>query len=242
MKNQQLAGITMIATSLGFVAVFSYLAATFGYPDVLDGEASAVLPALTAGGPKLRWIWALYAALPSGVALTAIVAYPFFRRSSESIARLGVVSAIVSAVAMTAGLSRWPTIHHALAQRFALAGSEERAQLSTLFDAANLYLGNVFGEFIGEVALSIWFATSSLALLRSAISWRWSGHLGLFTAVSMVVGAFRNVTPLVDPVSALNDNLLPVWLVVLGVALLFAKADETTHGLRGHLGPPPFNA
>jgi hypothetical protein len=229
MKNHQFAGITVIATSLGFVAVFGYLAGTFGYPDVLDSEAAAVLPALSAGGPKLRWTWALYAALPSGVALTAILAHPLFRRSSESAARLGVVSAVLSAVAMTAGLARWPTIHHALAQRFAHAGNEERALLSTLFDASNLYLGNVTGEFIGEVTLSIWFATSSLALLRGAISWRWPGHLGLFTAASMIIGSFRNVTPLVDPVSALNDNLLPVWLVVLGVALLFAKAKEAPY-------------
>ena len=46
----RVAGIALIVTSLGFVAVFNYLATHFGYPDVLDGEAERVLPALVAGG------------------------------------------------------------------------------------------------------------------------------------------------------------------------------------------------
>jgi hypothetical protein len=48
---------------------------------------------------------------------------------------------------------------------------------------------------------------------------RWVGYAGLATATSMTIGAFRNVSSVVAPVAALNNNLLPLWLIVLGAAL-----------------------
>ncbi|MDB4963790.1 MAG: hypothetical protein JWP01_3789 [Myxococcales bacterium] len=50
----RIGGGALILGSLGFVAAFSYLAVTFGYPDVLDASASSVLPALAAGGSSMR--------------------------------------------------------------------------------------------------------------------------------------------------------------------------------------------
>src|SRR5687768_11001103 len=101
MKTLRLAGITLISTSVGFMAVFTYLAAHFGYPEVLRGTAANVLPALVAGGPRMRGVWAIYAVLPAGVAVAAILTFPLFRRAGEKMARLGLVGAITAAVAMT---------------------------------------------------------------------------------------------------------------------------------------------
>ncbi len=220
----RVAGMTLIATSLGFVAVFDYLARHFGYPDVLDGSAERVLPALVAAGATMRAVWALYAALPGGVALAAILAFPLFRRSGEGMARLGLVAAIVAALAMTAGLMRWPTINYVLGRAFVTASADQRVVLSALFDAGNLYLGTVTGEFIGELALSLWFLTLGIAIARGVGIVRWVGYLGAFTAVSMSVGAFRNVSSLVAPIAEVNNALLPLWLIVLGVALLSQTA------------------
>jgi hypothetical protein len=41
-------GISLIGGALAFLGVFSYLAARFQYPAVLDGSAPEVLPALLA--------------------------------------------------------------------------------------------------------------------------------------------------------------------------------------------------
>jgi hypothetical protein len=223
MNHHRIAGLVLIVTSLGFVGVFAFLAANFGYPAVLDGAAAEVLPAFVAGGPRLRWVWAVYAALPTGVALAATLAYPLLRSSGETRARLGLVAALISASAMTAGLMRWPTLHYVLGQRFAVAGAEEQRLLSALFDAANLYLGNVAGEFIGELTLCVWFATTSLAIAGSGRRGRWLRHVGLFTTLSLTLGAFRNVTSVVAPVAELNNSLLPLWLIALGAALLLGK-------------------
>lgn len=57
-------GLALVAGALGFLGVFAYLAARFNYPEVLDGSAADVLPALLATGNAGRAAWAFYAVLP----------------------------------------------------------------------------------------------------------------------------------------------------------------------------------
>ena len=47
-------GIALVGGALAFLGVFWYLAARFHYPEVLDGSAQDVLPALLATGPAGR--------------------------------------------------------------------------------------------------------------------------------------------------------------------------------------------
>ncbi len=42
----------------------------------------------------------------------------------------------------------------------------------------------------------------------------------------MSVGALRNVTSSVAPIAALNNNLLPLWLIILGATMLRGSADR----------------
>jgi hypothetical protein len=60
----RLGGLALILGAVAFMAVFAYLAARFNYPAVLDGPASAVLPALLATGLTGHAVWALYGLLP----------------------------------------------------------------------------------------------------------------------------------------------------------------------------------
>jgi len=57
-------GLALVFGAIGFVAVFSFLAARFNYPAILDGPATTVLPRLLATGNPGRAAWALYAFLP----------------------------------------------------------------------------------------------------------------------------------------------------------------------------------
>src|ERR671922_128949 len=57
-------GVALIGGALAFVGVFSFLAARFDYPEVLDGSAADVLPKLLATGAAGRARWALYGFLP----------------------------------------------------------------------------------------------------------------------------------------------------------------------------------
>jgi hypothetical protein len=57
-------GIALIIGAVAFIGVFSFLAARFDYPAILDGTAADVLPRLLATGPTGRAVWALYGFLP----------------------------------------------------------------------------------------------------------------------------------------------------------------------------------
>ena len=228
MKSLRLAGLALIGTSLGFIVVFSFLAARFGYPEVLNGSPDQVLPAFVAGGSTLRAVWIAYAALPTGLAVAARLVRPLLFAAGERVARFGTWSALLSAVCMTLGLLRWPTLNHVLGERYLVASAPERARLAAWFDTGNLVLGNLIGELLGELLLSGWFVAVGLALVRGARVWRYTGYFALFTAASMVVGSLRNLTNVVALVADFDNTLLPVFLITLGAVLLLSPEQART--------------
>jgi hypothetical protein len=64
-------------------------------------------------------------------------------------------------------------------------------------------------------------------LVRGASFPRWAGYLGIVTAAAGIVGMFRNVTPLVGPIAAVNNYLLPLWMIVFGISLLRYRPSLT---------------
>jgi hypothetical protein len=214
----RIGGAALVVGSAGFVAVFGYLASTFGYPDVLDRRADEVLPALASGGSPLRVAWLLYGAVPLTLLVAGIASMPLLERGGgRTLARLGGAFAGLAAVSMMIGLLRWPSIHWALAERWAGASAEQRDVYAAVFDGANLYLGNIFGEFLGETMLASWFLTIGVALRRDGRD-RIGAAAMIMGAVTMI-SSWRLITAWVDPVSDLDNVLLPAWLVVLGVVL-----------------------
>ena len=106
--------------------------------------------------------------------------------------RLALQFAVVAALSMMLGLMRWPSVHWHLALAFERAAPPEQA---------------------------VFFLLTSIVWLQSEQPSRWIGWLGLVTAVFGFVGMLRNIVPSVAPVAALNNYLLPVFMIVLGVAL-----------------------
>jgi len=211
-------GLALIVGAIAFMAVFSYLAASFNYPEVLDGAAATVLPALLATGARGRAVWALYAFLPLLFVPAGVGAFQALRQQAEGSMRLAMHFASIAAVSMMAGLMRWPSVHWELAKAYAGAAPEQRPLFDAVFLGLNRYLGNYIGEFLGEFTLSLFFLFSAIAMLRAGQ--RWVGSLGLLTAVLGMVGMFRNVTDLVGPAAEVNNYLLPLWMIVFGVSLL----------------------
>ncbi|HYH82042.1 MAG TPA: DUF4386 family protein [Longimicrobium sp.] len=227
-------GAALIFGALAFVAVFSYLAARFGYPEVLDGAAADVLPRLLATGAAGRLAWALYAFLPLIWIPAGVGAFHALRHVREGAMRVAMLFAALSAVAMILGLARWPSIHWELAQAYAAGGAGERAVLAAVFAGLNSYLGNYVGEFLGELSFSVFFLLSAGAMLHARSGFpRWLGIVGLFTGVLGLVGMFRNVTNAVDLVAEINNYLLPAWMIAFGIGLWRAKA----HALIRLVGP-----
>jgi hypothetical protein len=223
-------GLCLAGGALAFLGVFTYLAARFNYPDVLDGPAATVLPSLLATGQQGRMVWAIYALLPLIWIPAGVAAYEALDPVRRGTMRLALQFAVVAALAMMLGLMRWPSIHWHLALAFERAAPPEQAVLASVFDGLNTYLGNYIGEFLGELSFSAFFLLTSIVWLQSPGASRWIGWLGIVTAACGLIGMFRNVTGAVAPIAALNNYLLPVFMVVLGVALARWRSNPTLAG------------
>jgi hypothetical protein len=221
----RLGGVALIGGALAFMGVFSYLAANFNYPEVLDGPAGTVLPQLLATGPAGRAAWAIYAFLPLVWLPAGVGAYHALRRSHPGAMLLALQFTVLAAISMMLGLMRWPTIHWRLAESYATADASQQLILGAVFDGLNTYLGNYIGEFLGELSFSAFFVLSGWALLRSRSAPAWVGSLGLFTGLCGLAGMFRNLTPAVDGIAAINNYLLPLWMVVFGVVLVRHRSE-----------------
>ena len=200
--------------------MFSFLAARFDYPEILDGPAATVLPRLLETGSLGRAVWALYAFLPLIWLPAGVGAYLALRRTHPGGVLLALQCAVVAALAMMLGLMRWPTIHWRLAQLYVTADPSQRLVLDAMFDGLNTYLGNYVGEFLGELAFSAFFLLTSWALLRSRAVPRLVSVLGLLTGLAGTIGMFRNVTKAVAPIADVNNYLLPLWMIVFGIVLV----------------------
>ena len=204
---------------MAFLAVFTYLAARFNYPDVLDGPAATVLPSLLATGQQGRLVWAVYALLPLIWLPAGVAAYEALAPVRRGPMRLALVFAVVAAFAMMLGLMRWPSVHWHLALAFAQAAPAEQGTLAAVFDGLNTYLGNYIGEFLGELSFSAFFLLTSIVYLQSPRPRKWIGWVGVGTGALGFIGMFRNVTGAVAPIAALNNYLLPAFMIMLGVVL-----------------------
>lgn len=221
-------GLALILGALAFSGVFTYLAATFDYPKVLDGPADRVLPALLATGAAGRFAWSFYALLPLIWLPAGVGAFEALRTRAEGGMRLALLFASLAAISMMLGLLRWPSIHWELARAYGSAAPPERATIAVLFDGLNLYLGNFIGEFLGEICFSVFFLFSAMAMRRTPAFPRWLGWWGAATAVLGLIGMFRNVTHVVAPVADANNYLLPLWMIGFGVALVrYGRPRET---------------
>jgi hypothetical protein len=226
-------GWALIAAAAAFTAVFSYLAASFGYPAVLDGDAATVLPRLLSLGATGRAVWGLYGVLPLLLIPAGVGAYAALGSEAPGRMRVAAAFAGLAALAMTLGLLRWPSIHWSLATSYAAATSDaERRAIASVFDGLNSFLGNFVGEFVGELALNLFFLLTALASWRSARVPRWSAPAGVAAALLGLVAMWRNVTPAVAWVSDIENAVLPLWMIVLGVLLVRSTRSAPDHTVR----------
>jgi hypothetical protein len=215
-------GASLIAATILFALVFSYLAATFDYPDVLDRQAGEVLPALLALGTTGRAIWVSYGLMPLLLLPTALGVNDAVKLTTPRLGRAAVWLAALSAVAMMTGLLRWSTLQWNLAESWATASPESRSAMASTFATANFYLGNVIGEFLGELFLNAFFLVAAVSLAKAA-SRQWLAVAGIGAAALGWAAMLRNITPRVSAVAEVNNVVLPLWMLTLGIALLTTR-------------------
>jgi hypothetical protein len=217
----RLGGWALVIAAVAFIGVFSYLASQFGYPEVLDGAASDVLPALLAMGTEGRAVWALYAMIPLLVLPAGIGAQAALREATPALGRAAMVLASFSAAALMLGLLRWPSFHWSLAEAYtSTSDASQREAIAAVFDGLNSYLGNFIGEFVGELTLNAFFLVIALSSWRGGPLPKWSAVAGMLASLLGFVAMWRNVTDAVALAAELNNWVLPLWMLGLGVVLV----------------------
>ena len=222
----RIGGIALVGGAVAFMAVFAYLAAQFDYPAVLDGPANVVLPKLLATGSAGRAAWAFYAFLPLIWLPAGVGAYVALRRSHPGAMLLALQFATLATISMMLGLMRWPTIHWRMAELYATATPDQQAVLGSLFDGLNTYLGNYIGEFLGELSFSAFILLSGWALWRSRTAAPWAAGIAIATGAAGLIGMFRNVTSAVALAGEVNNYLLPLGMIVLGIVFIRFRQVE----------------
>ena len=224
-SGSTIAGVSLILAAVAFIAVFSILAGSFGYPDILDRPAGEVLPRLLALGAQGRAVWAIYACIPL-LLIPAVVGVASLHTDArhKTVVRIAEWSAALAAVSMLLGLVRWPSLQWELARAWGAASADQRVTLAAVFDGANMMFGRYIGEFLGELLLNVSF------VLFSVVSWsdrrlpRWASGFGIVAGVLGLIALWRNVTPWVAPVAEINNAVLPLWLIVWGGVLCRPRA------------------
>lgn len=224
----RLGGWSLIAAAVGFIAVFSYLAARFDYPRVLDGDAATVLPRLLDLGGEGRAVWALYAFLPFLLIPGAVGARAALADRAPNLMRGALILGVIAAVSMFLGLARWPSVHLELARSYSTASAGGREAIDAIFRGLNTYLGNYIGEFVGELALNGFFVLVGIASLQAPSVRRWFGIAGILAGLVGWVAMFRNVSAIVAPIASLDNSVLPIWLIILGIVQVRWKDGATT--------------
>ena len=171
-----------------------------------------MLPRLLALGPAGRAVWVVYGLVPLLLVPTALGVAAIGRHDRPQLA-------------CAAGLLRWPSLHWQLAIAHTDATPVAREAIAAVFSAANSYRGQVIGEFLGELFLNAFFACAALVLAGAgAAPQRWLAPAGLAASLLGAVAMLRNAVPGLDMVAALNNAVLPLWMLVMGVAMLRHRA------------------
>jgi hypothetical protein len=109
-------------------------AARFQYPEVLDGSAPEVLPALLATGATGRNVWALYGVLPLVIISAGVGAFEALRNRASGQMRVRMLFAFLAAFSMMLRLIRCPSVHWELARAWTAVAANDRLVLAAVFE------------------------------------------------------------------------------------------------------------
>ena len=225
MTTQVLTGLLLLVLPVAYNGLFTLLARSFDYPDILRQPTDQVLERFAAGGSRLVLIWwgfAMSAVLlaPAVVLLSATLA-----DADPTVLALATAIGLLAALVQFLGLIRWP---FAVPHMARLAGDPAtRDAVEVVFQTLNRYLGVAVGEHLGYLLTGLWTALAGVALIQSDLLHPLCGVAGLVLAPVFLLGSLEFVGPFEPRGWRLAGTLVPlayigwsVWLLALGIGLL----------------------
>lgn len=214
------AGTLLVAVPAVFMAGFTGLQMSFGYPEVLRRPAGEVLTQFAAGGVDLHIYWyAMFAAALALIAAAIATGLLYWERD-RLVAGLSIGFGVLAGLVQALGLLRWVILIPGLAAHYVAPGTTELQQAMdvAIFDFANQFLGAGVGEHVGYLFTAIWTALISALLVRDhkilAVS-------GLVIAAGVGFGVLEAFgVGLAGAVVAIAFSLWAVWALLVGIQVL----------------------
>jgi hypothetical protein len=229
MTTQVVTGLLLLLLPVAYNLLYTLLARTFDYPDILRQPTSQVLERFTAGGGRLVLTWWGFAMSAVLLAPTVVLLSATLADANPTVLALATATGLVAALVQFLGLVRWPFAVPYLARTATdpAATAATRDAVEVTFQTLNRYLGVAVGEHLGYLFTGIWTALAGVALLQSEVLHPLFGIVGLALAPLFVLGSLEFVGPFEPRGWKLAGTLVPlayigwsVWLLALGIGLL----------------------
>ncbi len=231
MTTQIATGILLLVLPVAYNVLFTVLARTFDYPDILRRPTNDILRRFAEGGSSLVLTW-------WGFAMTAVLLAPAVVLFSSTVAdanptvvALATTCGVLAAAVQFLGLIRWPLVVPYLARAATdpVADRATEAAVEVTFQTLNRYLGVAVGEHLGYLFTGFWTALAGIALVQSELLDPAFGVAGITIAPLFLLGAAEFVGPFEVQGWNVSATVVPIayvgwsiWLLAVGLGLLVA--------------------
>jgi hypothetical protein len=229
MTTQVLTGLLLLVLPVAYNLLYTLLARTFDYPDILRQPTNKILEQFAAGGSRLILTWWGFAMSAVLLAPTVVLLSATLAEANPTVLALATAIGVLAALVQFLGLIRWPFAVPHLAR---LAGDPATTPATSdaieiTFQTLNRYLGVAVGEHLGYLFTGLWTALAGIALIQSDLLHPLFGIVGLLLAPLFVLGSLESLGPFELRGWKLAGSLVPlayigwsVWLLALGIGLL----------------------
>jgi hypothetical protein len=231
MTTQIATGLLLLVLPLAYNVLFTVLARTFDYPDILRQPTNDILRRFADGGSKLVLTWWCFAMTAVLLAPAVVLFSHAVGDANATVVALATTFGVLAALVQFLGLIRWPLAVPYLA-RTATDPSTDRATeaaVEVTFQTLNRYLGVAVGEHLGYLFTGLWTAFAGVALIQSELLSPAFGIAGIAIAPLFVLGAAEFVGPFELDGWKVSGAVVPIayvgwsiWLLAVGIGLLVA--------------------
>jgi hypothetical protein len=213
--------IFLLAATLPYM----WLIENFGYDDILREPAAQILAKFHKGGAPLVGAWFAFAMSSLlFIPVVLLLERPLSARpgAASGAAMLGVLSAVVQAIALLRWVLVVPALAHAYVAPSASAASRELLLVS--FDVVHRFGGMIVGEMTGQLLLAAWTLHACRQLYRARAVPRWLAAAGALSIPLWVAGQTELLHPVLPTLPSIK--VIPMafmaweaWLLGLAIAL-----------------------
>jgi hypothetical protein len=227
--TEVLTGVLLIVLTIAYNVLFTALARSFDYPDILRRSTTEVLERFAAGGSKLILTWWGFAMSAVLLAPAAVLVSAVLADANPAVLSLATTVGVLAALVQFLGLIRWPFAVPHLARTMSdpATTNATKEAVDVTFQTLNRYLGVAVGEHLGYMFTGSWTGLVSIAVIQSELLHPAFGVIGLILAPMFLMGSIEFVGSFEGGGWKLAGTMVPIayvgwslWLLAIGIALL----------------------